>query len=124
MQNSPQQTAAETIRYEREDDGVVVLTLDDPDAGANTMNERYLRSMGETVDRLERERDGADGVTGVVITSAKKTFFAGADLTRMIQTTHEDASRVFETAETVKAQLRRLEQLGVPVVAALNGAAL
>ncbi|MGH3356251.1 MAG: 3-hydroxyacyl-CoA dehydrogenase NAD-binding domain-containing protein, partial [Nocardioidaceae bacterium] len=42
----------------------------------------------------------------------------------MIQTTHEDASRVFETAETVKAQLRRLEQLGVPVVAALNGAAL
>ena len=34
-----------TIRWEQDNDGVVVLTLDDPQQQANTMNERYVRSM-------------------------------------------------------------------------------
>ena len=34
-----------TIRYERGDDGIVVLTLDDPNQSANTMNEAYARSI-------------------------------------------------------------------------------
>ncbi|MGH3366235.1 MAG: 3-hydroxyacyl-CoA dehydrogenase NAD-binding domain-containing protein [Nocardioidaceae bacterium] len=124
MQTSAPQAGASTIRYQREDDGIVVLTLDDPDASANTMNEAYLHSMGATIERLEQERDGAPGIAGVLITSAKKTFFAGGNLDRMIQTTPADAPEVFETMQTIKAQLRRLETLGVPVVAAINGAAL
>ncbi len=44
------------IRWD-EQDGVVVLTMDDPDQGANTMNATYLAAMGETLDRLEAERD-------------------------------------------------------------------
>ena len=43
----------ETIRWDRGDDGVVVLTLDDPARGANTMNDAYVRSMEATVARLE-----------------------------------------------------------------------
>ena len=42
-----------TIRWERDDDGIVVLTLDDPGQSANTMNAAYKRSMAATVDRLE-----------------------------------------------------------------------
>ncbi len=68
---------SETIRYERGDDGVVVLILDDPNQSANTMNAAYKASMAATVDRLEAEKDE---IAGVVITSAKKTFFAGGDL--------------------------------------------
>jgi 3-hydroxyacyl-CoA dehydrogenase / enoyl-CoA hydratase / 3-hydroxybutyryl-CoA epimerase len=118
-----EQTTTSAIRYERGDDGVVLLTLDDPEASANTMNERYLQAMGETIDRLEQARESGD-LAGVVVTSAKKTFFAGGNLDKMIQTTPEDAPQVFETAQTIKAQLRRLERLGVPVAAAINGAAL
>ncbi|MDQ4008343.1 MAG: enoyl-CoA hydratase-related protein, partial [Actinomycetota bacterium] len=118
-----EQTTTSAIRYERGDDGIVVLTIDDPEASANTMNERYLQAMGETIDRLEQERESGD-IAGVVVTSAKKTFFAGGNLDKMIQTTPEDAPQVFETAQTIKAQLRRLERLGVPVAAAINGAAL
>ena len=66
------------IRYERDDEGIVTLTMDDPGAGANTMNDTYIAAMGETVDGLEAERDD---ITGVVLTSAKKTFFAGGNLT-------------------------------------------
>ncbi|MCC5698637.1 enoyl-CoA hydratase/isomerase family protein, partial [Klebsiella pneumoniae] len=86
-----------------------------------TMNERYQRSMEQVVQRLEDERDN---ITGVVITSAKKTFFAGGDLRELIRTRPADAEQASETVAQVKAQLRRLETLGKPVVAALNGTAL
>ena len=56
-----------TIRWEQDADGVVVLTLDDPNQSANTMNDAYKASMHETVERLEAEKDS---ITGVVITSA------------------------------------------------------
>ncbi|MDX5310410.1 MAG: 3-hydroxyacyl-CoA dehydrogenase NAD-binding domain-containing protein, partial [Rhodococcus sp. (in: high G+C Gram-positive bacteria)] len=109
------------IGWERDADGIVVLTLDDPNQGANTMNELYKASMKATVDRLVAEKDD---ITGVVITSAKKTFFAGGDLKNMIKVGPEDAQRIFDEVEAIKADLRRLETLGKPVVAAINGAAL
>jgi 3-hydroxyacyl-CoA dehydrogenase/enoyl-CoA hydratase/3-hydroxybutyryl-CoA epimerase len=114
-------THESAVRYERDADGIVVLTLDDPTSSANTMNELYQRSMGEAVDRLEREKDD---VTGVVITSAKKTFFAGGNLRLMMDARREDAADVFAGVEAMKAQLRRLETSGKPVVAAVNGTAL
>ena len=109
------------VTYDRDADGVVTLTLDDPQSSANTMNERYKTAMHDAVERLYAEKDD---VTGVVVTSAKKTFFAGGDLKGMLSTTPADAERVFHEVEQVKADLRRLEKLGKPVVAAINGAAL
>src|SRR5262245_40810140 len=110
-----------TIRYEKGDDGIVVLTLDDPNQSANTMNRAYGESIRATVDRLEAEK--AD-IKGVVITSAKKTFFAGGDLNDLRAVRKEDADEVAGFVREGKAVLRRLETLGVPVVAAINGAAL
>ena len=112
---------SETIRWEQGDDGIVVLTLDDPSQSANTMNEAYARSIAATVDRLEAEKDG---IAGVVITSAKKTFFAGGDLNDLRKVTPENAAEFGGFVREGKAVLRRLETLGKPVVAAINGAAL
>ena len=114
-------SAANTIRWDRDDDGVVILTLDDPDQSANTMNAAYGESITATVDRLEAERDE---VAGVVITSAKKTFFAGGDLNDLKAAKPDDAEQVAVWVRENKAVLRRLETLGKPVVAAINGAAL
>jgi 3-hydroxyacyl-CoA dehydrogenase/enoyl-CoA hydratase/3-hydroxybutyryl-CoA epimerase len=119
MTDSANDTGA--VRYDKGDDGIVVLTLDDPTSSANTMNDAYKESMGQALDRLYAEKDD---VTGVVITSAKKTFFAGGNLKSMLQATPEDAQAIFEMGEAIKADLRRLETLGKPVVAAINGAAL
>src|SRR5436190_15658207 len=110
-----------TIRWERDDDGVVILTLDDPNRSANTMNAAYAASMRATVDRLEAERDL---LKGVVITSAKKTFFAGGDLNELRAATKEHSEEIAAFARDAKAVLRRLETLGRPVVAAVNGSAL
>jgi 3-hydroxyacyl-CoA dehydrogenase/enoyl-CoA hydratase/3-hydroxybutyryl-CoA epimerase len=118
MTQTQQQSA---VRYERDADGIVTLTLDDPTASANTMNELYRDSMHAAVDRLYDEQDD---VTGVVVTSAKKTFFAGGNLKLMMQATPDDAATVFAGIEAMKADLRRLEKLPRPVVAAINGAAL
>ncbi len=109
------------VRYDRDADGIVTLTMDDPAASANTMNEAYRDGMAAAVDRLEAEKDT---VTGVVVTSAKKTFFAGGNLTKMVQAGPDDAPVLFAEVEGIKADLRRLETLGRPVVAAINGAAL
>ncbi|HWJ67890.1 MAG TPA: 3-hydroxyacyl-CoA dehydrogenase NAD-binding domain-containing protein [Nocardioides sp.] len=110
-----------SVRYERDSDGIVTLTLDDPNQSANTMNELYRESMAAAVERLYAEQDD---ITGVVITSAKKTFFAGGDLKLMVQTTKENAGDVFAQCESIKKALRRLELFPKPVVAAINGAAL
>ncbi len=109
------------VRYDRDADGIVTLTLDDPNQSANTMNELYRESMAAAVERLYAEQDD---ITGVVITSAKKTFFAGGDLKLMVQTTKENAGDVFAQCESIKQALRRLELFPKPVVAAINGAAL
>ena len=92
MTDTQTQTA---VRYERDADGIVTLTLDDPTASANTMNELYRTSMDAAVDRLH---DEVDDVTGVVIASAKKTFFAGGNLKGMVTTTPDDAADVFAMA--------------------------
>jgi 3-hydroxyacyl-CoA dehydrogenase/enoyl-CoA hydratase/3-hydroxybutyryl-CoA epimerase len=110
-----------TIRWQSDAEGVVVLTLDDPSSSANTMNDAYVASMGETIDRLVAEKES---VRGVVVTSAKKTFFAGGNLGSLIQATPESKDAVLAQVTLVKSQLRRLETLGVPVAAAINGAAL
>lgn len=109
------------INWEQDADGIVVLTIDDPNQGANTMNSAYIASMKATVDRLYAEKDA---ITGVVLTSGKKTFFAGGDLKNMIKVGPENAEEIFNHSVVLKADLRRLETLGKPVVTCINGAAL
>ncbi|WP_431783631.1 3-hydroxyacyl-CoA dehydrogenase NAD-binding domain-containing protein [Streptomyces chumphonensis] len=116
----PESTPA-AIRWDRDADDVVTLTLDDPDQSANTMNAAFTASLTEVADRLEAERDT---VRGVIVTSAKKTFFAGGDLRLLIRATPEDAQDVYDRSMRIKRDLRRIETLGKPVVAAINGAAL
>ncbi|RKT18671.1 3-hydroxyacyl-CoA dehydrogenase/enoyl-CoA hydratase/3-hydroxybutyryl-CoA epimerase [Streptomyces sp. 1114.5] len=104
-----------TIRWEQDQDGVVTLVLDDPTQSVNTMNEAFTADFEAVVGRLA-------GL--VVITSGKKTFFAGGDLRMLSAARPEDAEAVFEKSMRIKRSLRTLETLGKPVVAAVNGSAL
>jgi 3-hydroxyacyl-CoA dehydrogenase/enoyl-CoA hydratase/3-hydroxybutyryl-CoA epimerase len=109
------------FRWEADGDGIVTLTMDDPDASANTMNARFGTDFEATLDRLEAEKDS---ISGVVLTSAKKTFFAGGNLEDLRNYGASEAQKVYDNSQGIKALLRRLETLGKPVVAAINGAAL
>jgi 3-hydroxyacyl-CoA dehydrogenase / enoyl-CoA hydratase / 3-hydroxybutyryl-CoA epimerase len=114
-------TDRKPVRWEQGADGIVVVTLDDPEHSVNTMNERYRVAMGECVDALVADRVG---ITGVIITSAKKTFFAGGDLAWLSSAGPDDAPAIMADSMELKAQFRKLETLGRPVVAAMNGTAL
>ena len=112
------------VRWERGEGalaGIAVVVLDDPARSANTMNEAYLAGMAQVLDELSAARSE---LRGVIVTSAKKTFFAGGDLETLIGYGPTDAPAVFEHVTRLKGQLRRLETLGLPVVAALTGSAL
>ncbi len=114
-------TAQTSIRWDQDKDGIVTLTLDDPTQSANTMNELFQSSLGSVVERLKTEKAS---VKGVIITSAKKTFFAGGDLKLLIQATPEHAPKMLDEVRALASRLRAMETVGVPIVAALNGTAL
>ncbi|MCB1675876.1 MAG: enoyl-CoA hydratase/isomerase family protein [Halioglobus sp.] len=107
------------FKYEKDADGIVTITMD-MSGPVNAMNEEYRSAMAETVDKLEREQ----GLTGVVFASAKKVFFAGGDLNELLAAEKGNEAGFMDMLRITKHNLRRLEKLPVPVVAAINGAAL
>lgn len=107
------------FNYEKDADGIVTVTMD-MTGPVNAMNAEFREAMAETVDRLENE----EGLTGVVLASAKKVFFAGGDLNDLLAVTADHAEEFMSEGMLIKSHLRRLEKLPVPVVAAINGAAL
>lgn len=105
------------FHYDKDADGIVTVTMD-MDGPVNAMGLPYRGFMLETVERLEAE----EGLAGVVFASAKKTFFAGADLKEMM--TETAGPEFFDWILRHHSWLRRIEKLKAPVVAAINGAAL
>jgi 3-hydroxyacyl-CoA dehydrogenase/enoyl-CoA hydratase/3-hydroxybutyryl-CoA epimerase len=107
------------FKYEKDGDGIVTITMDMQGQGANTMSAAYLPAMSGVIEKLHAEQD----LKGVVFASAKKTFFAGGDLNDLLKVERADEA-TFTMVERNKAPYRELEKLQVPVVAAINGAAL
>ena len=107
------------FKYDKDADGIVTVTMD-MTGPVNAMNDEYRSAMAETVDRLEQE----EGLTGVVLASAKKVFFAGGDLNELLAVQKGQEGEFMDMLRSTKAVLRRLEKLPVPVAAAINGAAL
>ena len=107
------------FHYTKDNDNIVTITMDMQGRSANVINAEFGKLWLEMIERLEKEKAE---ITGVVLTSAKSTFFAGADIDNLYKQTNP--LEIFDMCEGLKKQLRRLETLGRPVVAALNGTAL
>lgn len=114
-----QAQAAPPVRMEISD-GLAIIRLNDPTRPVNVISEGLLREMGDLMDRLE---NGEGGVRAAVILSEKKgTWIAGADIEEF---KHFHSPADAEAASRAGQQmLNRLERLRIPVVAAIDGAAL
>ena len=110
-----------SVRYDKDSDGIVTLTFDEPNSPVNVMSAAWQASFNEAVDRVDAEKDA---IRGVILASAKSTFFAGADLKAVVALKQSDAPQAFHEIEAIKARFRKLDKLGKPVVAAVNGTAL
>ena len=111
----------ETLRYELGADGIATITFDAPDAPVNTMTLGWQHDLAEAAAAVVRDKER---VKGVLLASAKATFFAGAALKHVLTLKADDAVAGFAEIEALKATYRKLETLGRPVVALLAGSAL
>ncbi|MHA7926381.1 MAG: 3-hydroxyacyl-CoA dehydrogenase NAD-binding domain-containing protein [Marinobacter sp.] len=109
------------IRYELGSDQILTLTIDMPRQSANTMNAAFRDALSETAAKAKGD---LENIRGVIIASAKKTFFAGGDLKELHKVTRDDAQTFEDMVNGLKAHMRFLETTGKPVVAAINGSAL
>ncbi|MFA5940851.1 MAG: 3-hydroxyacyl-CoA dehydrogenase NAD-binding domain-containing protein [Sinimarinibacterium sp.] len=106
------------VQFNKDAEGIVTLTLDMPGRSMNVLNDELTGPFADAIQKIETD----PSIKGVIITSGKKEFLAGADIEKVYAMT--DPALAFEMAQAYKAFLRRLELCGRPVVAALNGTAL
>jgi 3-hydroxyacyl-CoA dehydrogenase / enoyl-CoA hydratase / 3-hydroxybutyryl-CoA epimerase len=109
------------IRYEQDAEGMVTLTLDDPRRSVNVVNGAFLQALADAVDRLTAHRAS---VTGVIVTSGKPAFSAGADLAELAELGPAKVPLMTSRIGLFTELFRRIETLGRPVVAAINGSAV
>src|SRR5215472_110267 len=113
-------------------DGVALLTWDVPDRSMNVITLQGIEELSAIVEELAADA----AIRGVVVTSAKEAFCAGADLTLLEslartfatlvkeQGEEQAAVRLFEESRKLSLLYRRLETCGKPWVAAINGTAV
>jgi 3-hydroxyacyl-CoA dehydrogenase/enoyl-CoA hydratase/3-hydroxybutyryl-CoA epimerase len=109
-----------TIQYSLVD-GIATITFDEPNSPVNTMCLQWQDDMAEVAAQVAKDKDA---IQGILLASAKSTFFAGADLKATMRITPADAQKVYTEIERLKKNMRFLETLGKPVVSLLNGTAL
>jgi len=111
----------ETLRYELGADGILTITFDAPDASVNTMTLAWQRDLAAAAAQAVADKAR---IRGVLLASAKSTFFAGAALKSVLSLEAKDAAACFAEVRALTASYRTLETLGRPVVALLAGSAL
>lgn len=116
---------------EKDADGIVLITWDSPGKSMNVIDQSVMEELNELIDTVSSD----ESIKGAVITSGKKAFGAGADLTMLqgmlgeyatMKAQDEDkaARMLVDGASSMNTTLRKLETGGKPWVAALNGTAL
>ena len=113
-----------SISYDVDADGIATLTIDQPGKSMNVIGQEFVGEFGAAIERAV----GDAAVKGIIVTSGKSSFIAGADLIGMEGLIAH--ARTAPPAEALKAVssltrvLRRLETGGKPVACAINGTAL
>ena len=120
------------FKIETDGDGIAVATWDSPGRSMNVIDAKVMDELLAIIEQTTADT----AVKGVVITSGKDAFCAGADLTMLEGLSRAFAElaasqgeepammRFFEESRRWSVLCRRIETCGKPWVAALNGTAL
>jgi 3-hydroxyacyl-CoA dehydrogenase/enoyl-CoA hydratase/3-hydroxybutyryl-CoA epimerase len=120
------------FKVEIDSDGIALVTWDMPGRSMNVLDDRVLAELSAIVEKTSNDA----AVKGVVITSGKDSFCAGADL-NVLQTLSEQFAKTlkskgdeaaskefFEATRQASLLYRRIETCGKPWAAAINGTAM
>ena len=120
------------FKIETDGEGIAVATWDSPGRSMNVIDAKVMDELLAIIEQTTADT----AVKGVVITSGKDAFCAGADLTMLEGLSRAFAElaasqgeepammRFFEESRRWSVLCRRIETCGKPWVAALNGTAL
>ena len=124
--------ALQNFKVDVDTDGIALVTWDMPGRSMNVIDTTIMTELAVIVEQVASDA----AIKGAVITSAKETFCAGADLTMLetlarmfgdvVKVAGEEAAsaKLFEESRKLSQIYRRLETSGKPWVAAINGTAL
>jgi 3-hydroxyacyl-CoA dehydrogenase/enoyl-CoA hydratase/3-hydroxybutyryl-CoA epimerase len=120
------------FKVETDADGIALVTWDIPGRSMNVLDTATIEELGAIVDQTTADA----AVKGVVITSGKDAFSAGADLSMLdgmnktfaeaLKSKGNEAAQqmLFDESRKLSLTLRKIETCGKPWVAAINGLAL
>ncbi len=120
------------FKVDVDSDGLALVTWNSPARSMNVLDAAVLEELSAIVDQVAADA----AIKGVVITSGKESFCAGADLnmlesmsrayTALVKSQGEAAAnaRFFEESRRTSLLYRRIETCGKPWVAAINGTAV
>lgn len=116
---------------ETDADGIALVTWDSPQRSMNVIDIEVMDEMNALIEQVASD----EAIKGVVLTSGKKAFGAGADLAFLQNTMdqfdamkaddpHAAMKTLFEGALRLNTTLRAIETGDKPWVCAINGTAL
>ena len=108
------------INYNVDNDGIATITWDMPGRTMNVLNEASMTAYAEALDKALKD----ESVKGIILTSGKADFIAGADLDMLLNVDTSDATKLMEQFSQLQRMFPRQETGGKPMVAAINGTAL
>jgi 3-hydroxyacyl-CoA dehydrogenase/enoyl-CoA hydratase/3-hydroxybutyryl-CoA epimerase len=109
------------MKIETAADGFATLTLDNADESMNLVSDAFIAEMMEATAQIAAD----DGIKGVILTSGKPAFMAGADLKLLVQGYETMTLKTaFAFSQKASAMHRAMETSGKPWVAVMNGLAL
>lgn len=95
---------------------IEIVTISNP-ASLNALNKNFFIDLNNYVDQLQKN----SSIKVLIITGEGKSFVAGADISEMKGMTNSEG---LEFSKTGQSAFQRLENLEIPVIAAINGFAL
>ena len=101
------------------DGDTLELRFDTEGTSVNVFNRPALDELGEALEAISNE----EGVDGLILTSGKKVFVAGADITEFLDYFAAPDAELAAMLDRVNAMFNRLEDLPFPSIAAINGEA-
>ena len=102
------------------DDGIAKLHYDNKTESVNKFDQATVKEFGEAVTALENAND----IKGLIVTSGKKVFIAGADITEFVASFKNPENEIASWVGDINKIFNRFEDLPFPKVAAINGAAM
>ncbi len=119
----------ENFKTDLDGDGILTVTWDMPDRSMNVLSGSSMKDLGAIVEKIASD----DAIKGMVLTSGKAAFGAGADLSEMGSsagsatgdlTREQKLKKQYDSHMGFINLLRTLETCGKPVAAAINGLAM